>query len=233
MRNDIHHILSALQEVATEKREAQIRYFAPGSQEVLGVSNPDIQQVIRDLKEIHRDWEASDWIALSKELVSADIFECQVMAYELIARNKKLLNALSREDLKSLWRNLDNWASVDTFTVGIYGVLWAKGLVRDEEIHQLVLSENLWDRRVAVVATVPLNLRSRGGTGDSTRTLAVCREVVDDKEDLIRKALSWALRSLIYWDPEAVRAFLNQYEKRLAGLVLREVRHKLEYGTKN
>jgi 3-methyladenine DNA glycosylase AlkD len=57
--------------------------------------------------------------------------------------------------------------------------------------------------------------------------------VVDDREDLIRKALSWALRELSKRDPAAVQDFLDKYQNRLAGLVIREVNHKLEFGTKN
>ena len=229
----VQEVLKALSDLSSEKRREQIRYFAPGSQEVVGVNNPDMKEVIKALKDKYISWDELEWIALCKELVKRDIYECQIIAYELIGRNKKLLNALSYQDLIDLWRNLDNWASVDHYTVGIYGVLWGKGVVRDQHIEKLLKSDNFWDRRVAVVATVALNLKSRGGTGDTPRTLAVCEKVVDDREDLIRKALSWALRELSKRDPLAVREFLEKYENRLAGMVIREVSHKLDFGTKN
>lgn len=229
----VREVLEALSDLSSEKRKEQTRYFAPGSQEVVGVSNPDMKEVIKALKEKYNTWDEQQWIAFCKKLVQCDIFECQVIAYELIGRNKKLLNTLSYKDLMDLWRNLDNWASVDHYTVGIYGVLWGKGVVEDHHIRKLLTSDNFWDRRVAVVATVALNLKSRGGTGDTPRTLAVCEKVVDDREDLIRKALSWALRELSKRDPQAVRDFMDKYQNRLAGLVIREVNHKLDFGTKN
>jgi 3-methyladenine DNA glycosylase AlkD len=133
----------------------------------------------------------------------------------------------------ALWRNLDNWASVDHFTVGIYGVLWGRGVVQDAHIDALLLSENFWDRRVAVVSTVALNLKSRGGTGDTQRTLAVCERVVDERQPMIWKALSWALRELSKRDPEAVWNFLKKYESRMSKQAVREITHKLEFGTKN
>ena len=233
IENVVEEVLEALSDLSSEKRREQIRYFAPGSQEVSGVSNPDMKEVIKALREKYQTWEEQQWIALCKELVKRDIFECQGIAYELIGRNKKLLNALNYQDLMDLWRNLDNWASVDHYTVGIFGVLWGRGVVKDHHIEKLLGSDNFWERRVAVVSTVALNLKSRGGTGDTPRTIAVCEKVVDDREDLIRKALSWALRELSKRDPEAVREFMDKYHNRLAGLVIREVNHKLEFGTKN
>jgi len=86
---------------------------------------------------------------------------------------------------------------------------------------------------VAVVSTVALNLKSRGGTGDTPRTIHVCEQVVDDHHDMIRKALSWALRELSKSGREAVVEFMEKYDSRLAGRVIREVHHKLDFGTKN
>jgi 3-methyladenine DNA glycosylase AlkD len=76
-------------------------------------------------------------------------------------------------------------------------------------------------------------VRARGGRGDVARTLAVCRQVVDDRDDMVVKALSWALRSLVEWDRSAVSAFLAQHEDTLAGRVKREVTSKLRTGRKN
>ena len=86
---------------------------------------------------------------------------------------------------------------------------------------------------MAVVSTVALNLKSRGGKGDTPRTLAVCERVVDERQHMIWKALSWALRELSKRDREAVWDFLEKYESRCPKQVVREVTHKLEFGTKN
>lgn len=80
---------------------------------------------------------------------------------------------------------------------------------------------------------VALNVRSRGGQGDVPRTLEVCRILVDDHDDMVAKAMSWALRELAVHDPEAVHEFLKEHEKVLAARVKREVRNKLKTGLKN
>ena len=76
-------------------------------------------------------------------------------------------------------------------------------------------------------------MRSHGGYGDTARTLAICRLLVEDYEDMVVKALSWALRALVPHDPAAVEAFLQGYDKVLAARVKREVRNKLRTGLKN
>jgi 3-methyladenine DNA glycosylase AlkD len=201
--------------------------------EVIGVTNPDQKKVIKMLKERHRDWDEKDWITLCKALVARNIFECQTLAFELIGRNRKILETIRYADLADLGRNLDNWASADLYSVGIFGVLWRKGVVEDRHIDGLLQSENHWDRRVAVVSTVALNQRSRGGSGDTDRTIGVCERVVDDHNDMIQKALSWALRELSKTDRDAVESFMERYGPRLARRVVREVNHKLDFGTKN
>jgi DNA alkylation repair enzyme len=67
---------------------------------------------------------------------------------------------------------------------------------------------------------------SRGGTGDPGRTLDICRRLAGDGDDMVVKALSWALRELVVWDPEAVRRFLDAHHEVLAARVRREVRSK-------
>ena len=57
--------------------------------------------------------------------------------------------------------------------------------------------------------------------------------LVDDHEDMVVKAMSWALRELVVHDPDAVRAFLQEHENILAARVKREVRNKLTTGLKN
>jgi 3-methyladenine DNA glycosylase AlkD len=84
-----------------------------------------------------------------------------------------------------------------------------------------------------LVSTVPLNLAAAGGTGDAPRTLDICGRLVDDRDDMVVKALSWALRELVPRDPEAVRGFLADHDGRLAARVRREVATKLDTGRKS
>ena len=229
----VKEILEALTELGSAERREKSKYYFPTQQGVLGVTNPDIKVLLKEIRATYGPGSPGELIWLCKTLVATGVFECQVLAFEMIGRDKKLLEALEYKDLPALGRNLDNWASVDHYSVGIFGVLWGMGVVQDRHIDTLLDSDNFWDRRVAVVSTVALNLKSRGGTGDTPRTIAVCERVVDDPHDMIQKALSWALRELSKRDRDAVYSFLDRFGNRLANRVVREVNHKLEFGTKN
>ena len=229
----VREIREALEDLAEPGRKEKTLHYAPTSQEVIGVRNPDLRILIRELKAEYKHWPPEEWIGLSRALVHSGVFECQVLGFELIAGNKKLLALMTYKDASGLMHKLDNWASVDHFSVGIFGVMWRLGEVQDRHIQRLLESDNVWERRVAVVSTVSLNLKSRGGTGDTDRTVWVCEQVVDERHPMIWKALSWALRQLSRVDPEAVESFLDEHGERMSKQVLREVRHKLDFGTKN
>ena len=56
--------------------------------------------------------------------------------------------------------------------------------------------------------------------------------LIEDRDDMIVKAMSWALRALAKRDPKAVDTFLKRYRSRLAPRVVREVGNKLRTGLK-
>jgi 3-methyladenine DNA glycosylase AlkD len=56
--------------------------------------------------------------------------------------------------------------------------------------------------------------------------------LVDDRDDMVIKALSWALRELGKRDARAVQGFLSRCQDRVASRVRREVTSKLTTGKK-
>jgi 3-methyladenine DNA glycosylase AlkD len=128
---------------------------------------------------------------------------------------------------------MDIWWTVDAFARTLSGPAWLHGQASDELILKWARSGDLWWRRAALVNTVAWNVRSQGGPGDAPRTLAICHLLVADYEDMVVKALSWALRELVVHDPDAVKVFLKEHEVVLASRVKREVGNKLRTGLKN
>jgi len=105
-------------------------------------------------------------------------------------------------------------------------------LIPEKLIEHWANSENRWWRRVAVVCTVALNQKARGGIGDATRTINICGMVASDQDEMVAKALSWALRELVKREPEPVVAFIEKHEAVLPARVKREVCSKIKTGRK-
>jgi hypothetical protein len=110
-------------------------------------------------------------------------------------------------------------------TAILSGPSWLQGRISDDAIYSWVDSEDLWWRRAALVSTIALS--RRGLADDVRRVVAVCTRLVGDREDLVVKSLSWALRELSKKHPEQVRRCIAQHRKVLAARVIREVENKL------
>ena len=155
------------------------------------------------------------------------------VAYELILYHRQALRSLKAKSLEYLGAGNNSWAEVDAFACYLSGPAWREGQVSDALIRRWATSGDRWLRRAAVVSTVALNNKARGGSGDTRRTLMVCEILAGDRDDMVVKALSWALRELSKRDPKSVRSFLGKYEGLLAARVVREVNSKLKTGLKN
>jgi 3-methyladenine DNA glycosylase AlkD len=156
----------------------------------------------------------------------------RLVGTELLVARPDAIRRLRSSDVEKWARGLDDWGSIDMYGVTVAGAAWREGCVPDRHVMRWAGSADRWRRRLALVATVPLNSRARGGQGDTARTLRVCAALVDDRDDMVVKALSWALRELSKRDPRSVAAFLREHELRLASRVRREVKTKLETGRK-
>lgn len=229
----ISTIISELKQVADPVRKETSKTMFPTSMEYLGVRSPEMKELLKQWWIEMKTWPEEKLITFSKELIDARIFECNQVAFEILWKNKNALNKLNLTDLEHLGKNMDNWATTDAFSVLISGYAWRNNQITDNDILNWLKSDNRWWRRAAVVSTVSLNLRSRGGTGDTKRTLMICKKVIHDRDDMIVKALSWALRELSKSDKKAVEEFMQIYDEQLAGRVRREVYTKLETGKKN
>lgn len=155
------------------------------------------------------------------------------IAYELIRFHAEAFAALDDSLVDAFAADLDSWDSVDAFARTLSGAAWVHGRIGDDLIERWARSPTRWLRRAALVSTVALNRPNEGGRVDTPRTLWVCRRLIADRDDMVVKALSWALRELGRQDPFAVATFLASHEAELAPRVRREVGNKLRTGLKN
>ncbi len=194
---------------------------------------PTLRTIRRGMSERLKDLGGGDVIELARMLLEPETGVPRWFTYELVHHHAPAMGLLNAEVLTGLGRGMASWGEVDAFACYLSGVAWREGRIHDAEIGRWADSEDRWWRRAAVVSTVPLNLRSRGGTGDAERTLAMCERVKADRDDMVVKAVSWALRALAVRDPAGVRAYLETLGEALAPRVRREVANKLATGVKD
>ena len=169
-------------------------------------------------------------VQLALHLLNQNSGLLRFFSYELLSCHRPAFEELTTGDVLKLGKGLDSWSSVDCFAMYLSGPLWAQGRVSDKTIATWARSQDLWWRRTALVSTVAL---SRRGTADDLRRASrICALLAADEEDLVVKALSWALREMAKKHPQEARAFLRKHEHTPAARVVREVNNKLKTGLK-
>ena len=194
---------------------------------VLGIRAPLLRQYVKQERPRLLMAHGEEVVGLGKALVDSQIFEARQLAYLMLNDNAHAMLALSANDLIQLGKGMDNWASVDAYSTLLSGTLWRDGKIPDEMIQGWTGSVDPWWRRAALVSTIPLNLKSRGGKGELTRTLDICNRLKEDPDRMVRKALSWALRELSKRYPTEVCDFMETNRQTLPSIIRLEVMHKI------
>jgi 3-methyladenine DNA glycosylase AlkD len=111
-------------------------------------------------------------------------------------------------------KQVNNWDLVDLSAPNILGA----HLVDRERslLYMLAGSENVWERRIAIVATHHF-IRN----GDFSDTLKIAAMLLQDRHDLIHKAAGWMLREVGKRDAAAQEAFLEKHWSVMPRMMLR------------
>ena len=161
-----------------------------------GLPLPDLEKALASPVHEHRQ---AVLVVLADRAGRADPGELAAI-YELYLRNTAYI---------------DNWDLVDVSAPEIVG-----GHLLDKPrtvLRELVVSSNLWERRIALVSTHRF-IRS----GESADTYELAALVLDDKQDLIHKASGWMLREVgKRVDQDELLAFLDVHAARMPRTMLR------------
>jgi 3-methyladenine DNA glycosylase AlkD len=193
-------------------------------------STPMVRAIRREFSRRIAEAPPESVVELALHLLDRDSDLLRFFSYELVNRHRLALKQLTTANLLKLGRGLNSWSSVDCFAIYLSGPLWAQGTVSDQMIATWARSKDRWWRRTALVSTVTLS--RRGNAYDLVRVARICALLAADKEDLVVKALSWALREIAKKHPKQARTFLEEHTHALAGRVVREVNYKLKTGLK-
>ena len=116
---------------------------------------------------------------------------------------------------------VNNWDLVDSSAFQLLGE-WL--VDRDRGLlAELAVSQSLWERRIAVIATFAFIRRD-----DHEWTLRIADRLVDDGHDLIHKAVGWMLREVGNRDRAAELAWLARHQRTMPRTMLRYAIEKFE-----
>ena len=102
---------------------------------------------------------------------------------------------------------VNNWDLVDASAEHIVGPEVRSGRAPQALLDDLAASADLWERRVAVLATFDFIKH-----GDAGPTLRLCERLLGDRHDLIQKAPGWMLREAgKRVSPSALTGFLDEH----------------------
>lgn len=195
-----------------KKAKDKERYFKTGKGEYaegdvfIGISTPDQRKIVSNYKFLN--------LSQIRDLLSDKIHEFRFCALLLLIEKYQ-------EDEKKIvdfyLNNLDrvnNWDLVDLSAPKITGDYF---LNREKDrLKELIFSNNLWKRRVAIVSTLGFIRK-----GHLDTTFDYSKLLLEDSHDLIHKAVGWMLRETGKRDKERLKEFLRKNSSHMPRVTLR------------
>lgn len=177
----------------------------------LGLKVPQIRQIVR------KYWKETSLVGTEKLLKNKYHEERLCALLILVEKYKK--NPDERGKIYHLYikntKYINNWDLVDLTAGKIVGAYLADK--PKDLIYKFAKSENLWRRRIAILATSYYI-----GKGESRETIKIAKVLLRDKHDLIHKTVGWMLREVgKRCDEKILTDFIDQHHKTMPRTMLR------------
>ncbi|HAR74486.1 DNA alkylation repair protein [Empedobacter falsenii] len=223
----IEQLKSTLQDLSDEeKAKIMMRFFKTGKGEYgegdifLGISVPN-QRLIA--KEFYQQVSLND----IKNLLNSNIHEYRLTALlMLVSKYEKSKDELVRKEIIDFYlaqtSQINNWDLVDTSCYKILGH-YCFHQKREELLFELANSEDLWEKRIAIVSTMYFIKQ---------KSFSIVPEIVlknlNHSHDLMHKANGWMLREMGKMDEEKLIEFLDEYTLQMPRTTLRYALEKID-----
>jgi 3-methyladenine DNA glycosylase AlkD len=210
-------ILSSLEKVADHNKAALLSHFFKtgkggyGEGDIfLGVTVPQQRKVALSLLTIPLE-DVSE--ALNSPIHESRLTALIILVYKYKKSDQKQKKEIYSFYLKNI-QFVNNWDLVDASSRDIVGnYLLDKNR---EVLYRLAVSKNIWERRVAIVATYEF-IRNN----DFADTLKIAEILLNDKHDLIHKAVGWMLREVGNREFKVEESFVKEFYKQMPRTMLR------------
>lgn len=205
-----------------ERAEHSKYFFKTGKGEYaegdkfMGIPVPQTRKVAKGFKELS--------FPELKKLLQDEFHECRFCALVILSEQFKKADDAKRKQIFDFYidnmRGINNWDLVD---VSAYNIVGEYLLDKNREVlYQLADSENLWEQRIAVVATMAFIRKN-----DFEDTLKLSELLLAHKHDLMHKACGWMLREAGERDEKVLTDFLDKHHKKMPRTMLRYAIEKL------
>ncbi len=183
----------------------------------LGIPVPEQRKVAKK----YRDLPLSD----VQELLSSKIHEHRLTALIILVSKYEKADDSGKKEIFSFYlkntENINNWDLVDLSAPKIVGdYLFNKDT---SILFKLAKSDNLWERRIAILSTFTF-IRNN----DFEDALSISELLLHDEHDLIHKAVGWMLREIGKRDQEIEERFLNKHCMQMPRTMLRYAIEKFD-----
>ncbi|MGY8895526.1 MAG: DNA alkylation repair protein [Gammaproteobacteria bacterium] len=199
-----------------ERKKINERFFKTGPgqysehEQFIGVRVPQIRLIAKQhFKQI--DFSEID------QLIINPVHEVRFCALIILmnqyqANNQETVFNYYLDNISSV----NNWDLVDTTVPAIIGDYLVNHSEKTALLFKWADSNNLWERRIAIVATFAFIRQNQ-----FKLTLAIGQLLLKDQEDLIHKAVGWMLREVYKKDINICMAFLRENYAQLPRTTLR------------
>ncbi|ACF13965.1 DNA alkylation repair enzyme [Chloroherpeton thalassium ATCC 35110] len=199
-----------------EKAKILQRFFktAPGEYAegdiFLGIKVPEVRACLKLFETCS--------LEIVSELLRSKYHEARLLALLLLVKKFAKASENEKETIYRLYlentRFINNWDLVDLSAEQIVGAF----LFHQEKdtLFRLAESENLWERRIAMLASFHYIKKNHFG-----EALLLAKRLLHDEHDLIHKAVGWMLREIGKRNQEAEEGFLKEHYHTMPRTMLR------------
>jgi 3-methyladenine DNA glycosylase AlkD len=178
-----------------------------------GLAVPEIKKIAAGFRELSLDEV--------KKLLAFEVHELRLIGLTiLVDQYQKAKDDAIRKKIFDFYIQhraaANNWDLVDLSCYKIMGDYLVRNPMEREILYWFIKSENMWDRRLAMVSTWAF-IRQ----GDFKDVLQLTVLLLNDKEDLMHKAAGWMLRELGKRDEVILCTFLDIYGTTMPRTMLR------------
>lgn len=124
-------------------------------------------------------------------------------------------------------KNINNWDLVDVTCPQIVGEYLLRRTNERKILYRLANSKDLWEKRISIISTLSF-IRNN----EFEDTIKISEILMNDKHDLIHKAVGWMLREVGKRDEKTEKEFLNKHAAHMPRTMLRYAIEKFDDKTR-